>query len=97
MESTGVYRRPVWNLLEGRFTVLLVNARHLKQVPGRKTDVQDSAWIAQLLQHGLLRGSFVPPAFQRELRELTRQRRQLLMGKASVAKRIQKVLEPGDG
>jgi len=93
MESTGVYWRPVWNLLEDRFTILLVNARHLKQVPGRKTDVKDSAWIAQLLQHGLLRGSFVPPPFQRELRELTRQRRQLAMTRASVASRIQKVLE----
>ncbi len=93
MESTGVYWRPVWNLLEGRFTLLLVNARHIKQVPGRKTDVKDSAWIAQLLQHGLLRGSFVPPAQQRQLRELTRQRRQLLLTKASVACRIHKVLE----
>jgi len=93
MESTGVYWRPVWNLLEGRFTVLLVNARHIKQVPGRKTDVKDSAWIAQLLQHGLLRGSFVPPAVQRELRELTRQRRQVVQGRTAVANRVQKVLE----
>jgi transposase len=93
MESTGVYWKPVWNLLEGQFQVLLVNARHIKQVPGRKTDVKDAEWIAQLLQHGLLRGSFVPATPQRELRELTRQRRQLIQAKASVANRIQKVLE----
>ncbi len=65
MESTGVYWKPVWNLLEGQFTLLLVNAQHIKQVPGRKTDVKDCQWIAQLLQHGLLRPSFVPPAPQR--------------------------------
>jgi transposase len=93
MESTGVYWKPVWNLLEGRFLLLLVNARHIKQVPGRKTDVKDSAWTAELLQHGLLPGSFVPPAPQRELRELTRQRTQLMRQKASVSNRIQKVLE----
>lgn len=93
MESTGVYWKPIWNLLEDRFQILLVNAQHIKQVPGRKTDVKDSEWIAQLLQCGLLRGSFVPPAPQRELRELTRQRRQLVHAKASVANRIQKVLE----
>src|SRR4029077_2056935 len=93
MESTGVYWRPVWNLREGRFTVLLVNAQHIKQVPGRKTDVKDAAWIAQLLQHGLLRGSFVPPSIQRELRELTRQRRKLIQANAAVANRIQKILE----
>ncbi len=62
MESTGVYWKPVWNILEGRFQVLLVNAAHIKQVPGRKTDVKDCAWIAQLLHHGLLKASFVPPA-----------------------------------
>lgn len=93
MESTGVYWKPIWNLLEGQFEMLLVNAQHIKMVPGRKTDVKDSEWIAQLLQHGLLRGSFVPPTPQRELRELTRQRRQLIQAKASVANRIQKVLE----
>jgi len=92
MESTGVYWKPIWNLLEERFQILLVNAQHIKHVPGRKTDVKDSAWIAQLLQCGLLRGSFVPPPPQRELRELTRQRRQLVHSKASVANRIQKVL-----
>jgi transposase len=93
MESTGVYWKPIWNLLEGQFQILLVNAQHIKQVPGRKTDVKDAEWIAQLLQHGLLRGSFVPVTPQRELRELTRQRRQLIQAKASVANRIQKVLE----
>jgi transposase len=93
MESTGVYWRPIWNILETRFQMLLVNARHIKQVPGRKTDVKDSEWIAELLQHGLLRGSFIPPAPQRELRELTRQRTQLMRQKATVSNRIQKVLE----
>jgi transposase len=93
MESTGVYWKPIWNLLEGQFEMLLVNAQHIKQVPGRKTDVKDAEWIAQLLQHGLLRNSFVPATPQRELRELTRQRRQLIQTKASVANRIQKVLE----
>jgi transposase len=93
MESTGVYWKPIWNLLEDRFDILLVNAQHIKHVPGRKTDVKDSEWIAQLLQCGLLRGSFVPPPPQREVRELTRQRRQLVHSKASVANRIQKVLE----
>src|SRR5712672_988631 len=91
-ESTGVYWKPVWNILEGHFEMLLVNARHIKQVPGRKTDVKDSEWIAELLQHGLLRGSFVPSGPQRQLRELTRQRMQLMHQKASVANRIQKIL-----
>lgn len=93
MESTGVYWKPVWNILDEQFQLLLVNARHIKQVPGRKTDVKDSEWIAELLQHGLLRGSFVPAAPQRELRELTRQRMQMMHQKASVANRIQKILE----
>jgi transposase len=93
MESTGVYWKPIWNPLEGQFQILLVNAQHVKQVPGRKTDVKDAEWIAQLLQHGLLRGSFVPPTAQRELRELTRQRRKLIQANAAVANRIQKVLE----
>jgi transposase len=75
MESTGVYWRPIWNLLEERLQILLVNAQHIKHVPGRKTDVKYSEWIAQLLQCGLLRGSFVPPPAQRELRELTREHR----------------------
>ena len=88
MESTGVYWKPIWNLLEGLFQILLVNARHIKQVPGRKTDVKDAEWIAELLQLGLLRGSFVPLTPQRELRDLTRQRRQLIQGKATIANRI---------
>jgi transposase len=93
MESTGVYWKPVFHLLEGRFQVLLVNAQHIKQVPGRKTDVKDCQWIAQLLQHGLLRASFVPPQPIRELRDLTRQRSQLVAERGSVSNRIQKVLE----
>lgn len=93
MESTGVYWKPIFNLLEGRFTVLLVNPQHLKRVPGRKTDVKDCEWIAQLLQCGLLQASFIPPRAQRELRELTRQRVQLVSQRASVANRIQKILE----
>src|SRR5207237_9300218 len=93
MESTGVYWKPIWDLLEERFQVLLVNAQHIKHVPGRKTDVKDSEWIAQLLQCGVLRGSFVPPPPQRELRELTRPRRPVERATAPVANRIQKVLE----
>jgi transposase len=93
MESTGVYWKPVYHLLEGQFELLLVNAQHIKQVPGRKTDVKDCAWIAQLLQHGLLKSSLVPPPLQRDLRDLTRQRTQLAAEQARVAQRIQKVLE----
>ena len=93
MESTGVFWKPVWNLLEDRFATMLVNARHVKQVPGRKTDVRDCDWIAQLLEHGLLKASFVPGRPQRELRDLTRQRAQLLGDRARVVNRIQKTLE----
>ena len=93
MESTGVFWKPVWNLLEGRFELMLVNAKHIKHVPGRKTDVLDCQWIAQLLQHGLLRPSFVPDRPQRDLRDLTRQRAQLSGEKARAANRIQKILE----
>ena len=93
MESTGVYWKPVFHILEGRFETWLVNAQHIKQVPGRKTDVRDCEWIAQLLQHGLLRPSFVPPEPIRQLRDLTRQRSQLVAEKTAVANRIQKVLE----
>lgn len=93
MESTGVYWKPLFNLLEGPVQIILVNAQHIKKVPGRKTDVKDSEWIAELLQHGLLRASFVPPAPVRALRDLTRQRTQLSAEKASAANRIQKVLE----
>ncbi len=93
MESTGVYWKPIFNILEGRFAVILVNAHRLKQVPGRKTDVKDAEWIAQLLQYGLLSPSFIPPPEIRELRELTRQRIELVRDRAAVANRIQKVLE----
>ncbi len=93
MESTGVYWKPIWNLLEGSFTLLLVNARHIKAVPGRKTDVRDSEWIADLLQHGLLRPSFVPPRPQRELRELVRYRTTLVRERAAEVNRLQKTLE----
>ena len=94
MESTGVYWKPVFNILEGHFQQLLVvNARHIKALPGRKTDMLDAEWIAQLLQHGLLRGSFIPPAPIRELREGTRYRKQLIRARADEANRIQKLLE----
>src|SRR5436309_13680838 len=93
MESTGVYWRPIWNLLEGQFELLLVNAQHIKAVPGRKTDIKDAEWIADLLQHGLLRASFVPPTPIRELRDLTRYRASLAQEINRIANRIQKVLE----
>jgi transposase len=94
MEATGVYWKPVWNILDGQFAeVLLVNAQHIKAVPGRKTDQKDCEWIAELLQHGLLRGSFVPPQPTRELRDLTRYRVSLAQECNRVANRIQKVLE----
>ncbi len=93
MESTGVLWKPVWNILEGRFTLLLVNPRHVKQVPGRKSDVSDAEWIAQLLQCGLLQGSFVPKRELRELRDLTRCRAQLVSEQTRVANRVHKVLE----
>ncbi len=96
MESTGVYWKPIYNILESRFTVLLVNARHLKQVPGHKSDVRDCQWIAQLLQHGLLKGSFIPPRTQRELRDLTRHRTQLVEEKTRTVNRLHKVLEDGN-
>jgi transposase len=93
MESTGILWRPVYNLLEDDFTVLVVNARHLKQVPGRKTDVKDCEWIAQLLQGGLLRGSFVPPRDRRELRDLTRHRVKLVQQHTQVVNRLHAVLQ----
>jgi len=93
LESTGVYWKPVFNLLEPPFEVMLVNAQHIKQVPGRKTDVTDSQWIAQLLQYGRLRGSFIPPLPIRQLRDLTRQRTQLVRHRATACNRIPKVLE----
>ena len=93
MEATGVLWKPVWNILDGRFELLLVNPRELKQVPGRKSDVKDAQWIAQLLQHGLLRSSFVPGRPQRELRDLTRHRAQLQGEHTRAANRIHKLLE----
>jgi len=93
MESTGVYWKPVYNLLEDDFTVMVVNAHHIKTVPGRKTDVKDAEWIAELLRHGLIRASFIPPRWHRELRELVRYRRRLIQERARVVNRIQKVLE----
>src|SRR5262245_19446685 len=93
MESTGVYWKPIYYLLEEAFTCLLVNAAQIAQVPGRKTDVKDCAWIGQLLEHGLVRGSFVPPAPIRELRDLTRYRRALVQEQTREANRLHKVLE----
>jgi transposase len=93
MESTGVYWRPVYNLLEGSVELFLVNAQHVKMVPGRKTDVRDSEWLAQLLELGLLRRSFVPPAAQRELRDVVRYRKRLIEDRAREANRVEKVLE----
>jgi transposase len=93
MESTGVYWRPVWNVLEGNFELLLVNAQHVKQVPGRKTDVRDCEWLADLLRHGLLRPSVVPPPEQRELRELTRLRTARTRARAAEVNRLHKTLE----
>ena len=93
MESTGVYWRPVYNLLEGSFKVLLVNAAHIKNVPGRKTDVKDSEWIADLLAHGLLKASFVPPQDLRDLRDLTRYRKSLTDERVRDVNRLQKLLE----
>jgi transposase len=93
MESTGVYWQPVFNLLEGHLQVWVVNAQHIKKVPGRKTDITDAEWIAQLLQCGLLKPSFVPDRQQRELRDLTRQQTRLVQQRNAVDNRIQKVLE----
>jgi transposase len=93
LESTGVYWKPVYYLLEDRLNLLLVNAQHLKQVPGRKSDVSDSGWIAQLLEWGLLRASLVPPAPIRDLRDLTRYRKQQIRDRAREVNRLHKVLE----
>lgn len=93
MESTGVYWKPVFYVLEDACTCLLVNAAHIKQVPGRKTDVLDCIWIAQLLEHGLLRGSFVPPAPIRELRDLTRHRKVVIQERQRAANRLHKLLQ----
>jgi len=93
MESTGEYWRPVFNILEGNLEVILVNARHIKAVPGRKTDIKDAQWIAELLQHGLLRASFIPPVEQRDLRDLTRHRSNFVRERVNLVNRVQKVLE----
>src|SRR3990172_228377 len=96
MESTGSYWKPVWNVLEGKFELVLVNAQQIKALPGHKTDVQDCEWIAELLRHGLLRGSFVPDREQRELRELTRYRTSLIEERSAEVNRLQKTLEGGN-
>src|SRR5260221_1421856 len=93
MESTGVYWKPVFNILEAEFEVLLVNSKHIKFVPGRKTDVRDAQWIAELLQHGLLKASFIPPAPQRGLRDLFRYRLHLAHERTREVNRVHKVLE----
>jgi len=93
MESTGVYWKPLYNLLEAEFGVVLVNAQHIKFVPGRKTDVNDAQWIAELLQHGLLKASYIPPVEQRDLRDLIRYRRSLIQERTREVNRVQKVLE----
>jgi transposase len=93
MESTGVYWKPVFNVLEGGCEVMLVNARHIKAVPGRKTDVRDCEWLADLLRHGLVKASFIPPREIREVRELTRYRQTLVKEHTAVANRVQKLLE----
>jgi transposase len=93
MEATGVYWRPVWHVLEGQVELVLANAQHIRNVPGRKTDVNDASWIADLLAHGLIRSSFVPPARVQELRDLTRTRKQLVREIAQHTLRIQKILE----
>jgi len=93
MEATGVYWKPVWAVLEDDFELLLVNARHVKQVPGRKTDVSDAAWLCQLLEAGLLKASFVPPKPIRELRQLTRYRKALIKERQREANRLHKALE----
>lgn len=93
MESTGVYWKPIFNILEDSFEVILVNARHIKNVPGRKTDVKDCEWICKLLRCGLVKGSFIPEKDIRELRDLTRYRKKLVQSISSEKNRIQKVLE----
>ena len=93
MESTGEYWKPVFNILEANLEVLLVNAQHIKAVPGRKTDVKDAEWLADLLQHGLVRGSFIPPVEQRDLRDLTRTRSSFVRERVNLVNRLQKTLE----
>jgi len=93
MEATGVYWKPVWHVLEDDFDLMLVNARHVKQVPGRKTDVSDAAWLCRLAEAGLLRASFVPPPPTRELRQLTRYRKAQISERQREANRLHKALE----
>src|SRR6185436_10695954 len=93
MEATGVYWKPVWHVLEGHFELVLANAQHVKNVPGRKSDVNDAMWLADLLAHGLIRGSFVPPTPIQEVRDLSRTRKQLAREIVQHTNRIQKVLE----
>lgn len=93
MEATGVYWKPVWHVLEGHFELVLANAAHVKNVPGRKTDVNDAMWLADLLAHGLIRASFVPPVAVQELRALTRTRKQFVRERSAHVQRIEKVLE----
>src|SRR5258706_3392314 len=93
MESTGVYWRPIFNVLEGSVQVILVNAQHMKAVPGHKTDIKDSEWLADLLRHGLLKASFIPPKPIRDLRDLVRARKSIVRQRAQAINRIQKVLE----
>ena len=93
MEATGVYWKPVWHILEGRFALILANAAHVKNIPGRKSDVSDASWLADLLAHGLIRASFVPPRPIQELRDLTRTRKQLTREIVQHTQRIQAVLE----
>lgn len=93
MESTGSYWKPIWAVLEGKFELMLVNAAHVKAVPGRKTDVKDAEWLADLHRHGLLRGSFVPPTEIQDLRDLTRYRAQLTGERSATSNRVSKILE----
>ena len=93
MEATGVYWKPVWHILEGRFELMLANAAHIRNVPGRKSDVNDAVWISDLLAHGLIRASFVPPAPVQDLRDLTRTRTQLTREVTQHVQRLQKTLE----
>jgi hypothetical protein len=93
MEATGVYWKPVYNLLEGHFDLVVANARHIKAVPGRKTDVKDAEWIADLLRHGLLRSSYVPPPELREMRALLRYRVKLVNARSGERNRVTKLLE----
>ncbi|HVF64067.1 MAG TPA: IS110 family transposase [Casimicrobiaceae bacterium] len=93
MEATGVYWKPAWHILEGNFELVLANAAHVKNVPGRKTDVNDATWLADLLAHGLIRASFVPPVAVQELRSLTRTRKQFVRERSAHVQRIEKVLE----